>query len=370
MKKAYLLLTVISAVLLASCSSVQGEIPSSGSTQEQEAPAQNEGNSGTENENSEKEENDNTGEGESEDPTSLIDLDLKPNELGEIMILMYHGIGDKETDWQRTPENFRKDLEYMYQNKFQMISLNDYAKGEINTKAGYTPIILTFDDGRQNNFNYIEENGQLVIDPDCAVGILEEFKNKYSDFQVTASFFLGTNPFGQKEYASEKMNFLVDNGYDIGNHTYSHEKLEMLGSEDIQAEIGSVNNIINTYVPDYKIETLALPHGSNPKEEYLSSMLEGSYEGKEYKNIAVLDVGWRPAYSPFDTMNDFKSLYRVTASEIKVDNCGMYDYFKQFEAGSREKFISDGNSNVVTIPKKHEEYLNREMTGEKIINIY
>ncbi|MEL7604871.1 MAG: polysaccharide deacetylase family protein [Sedimentibacter saalensis] len=358
MKKAYLLLTVLSFVLLTSCSAT-----------EQEAPVENEDITLPE-ETVSNNDNKNNEDEVIIDPVSQIDLSLNPNELGEIMILMYHGIGDTESDWQRTPENFRKDLEYMYQNKYQMISLNDYAKGEIKTKAGYTPIILTFDDGRQNNFNYIEENGQLVIDPDCAVGILEEFKNKYSDFDVTASFFLGTNPFGQKEYVNDKMNFLVENGYDIGNHTYSHEKLEMLGSDDIQAEIGSVNNIINSYVPDYNIETLALPHGSNPKDEYLDYMLEGSYEGREYKNIAVLDVGWRPAYSPFDTMNNFKSLYRVTASEIKVDNCGMYDYFKQFEAGSREKFISDGNSNVVTIPKKHEEYLNKEITGEKIINVY
>lgn len=370
MKKRYLLLTVLSAALLASCSNTQGEVPSSGSSQQQEEPVENEDSTLPE-ENPEN--NDDNKDNEDEvniEPVSQIDLSLKPNELGEVMILMYHGIGDTETDWQRTPENFRHDLEYMYQNKYQMISLNDYAKGEIKTKAGYTPIILTFDDGRQNNFNYIEENGQLVIDPDCAVGILEEFKTKYSDFDVTASFFLGTNPFGQKEYADQKMKFLVDNGYDIGNHTYSHEKLEMLGSDDIQAEIGSVNNIINSYVPDYKVETLALPHGSNPKDEYLNYMLEGKYEGKKYKNIAVLDVGWRPAYSPFDTMNDFKSLYRVTASEIKVDNCGMYDYFKQYEAGTRERFISDGNSNVVTIPGRHEEYLNKEMTGEKIINIY
>jgi hypothetical protein len=369
MKKAYLLLTVLSFVLLTSCSNIQGEVPSSGSATEQEAPVENEDITLPE-ETVSNNDNKNNEDEVIIDPVSQIDLSLNPNELGEIMILMYHGIGDTESDWQRTPENFRKDLEYMYHNKYQMISLNDYAKGEIKTKAGYTPIILTFDDGRQNNFNYIEENGQLVIDPDCAVGILEEFKNKYSDFDVTASFFLGTNPFGQKEYVNDKMNFLVDNGYDIGNHTYSHEKLEMLGSDDIQAEIGSVNNIINSYVPDYNIETLALPHGSNPKDEYLDYMLEGSYEGREYKNIAVLDVGWRPAYSPFDTMNNFKSLYRVTASEIKVDNCGMYDYFKQFEAGSREKFISDGNSNVVTIPKKHEEYLNKEITGEKIINVY
>ena len=134
------------------------------------------------------------------------------------MILMYHGIGREESTWQRSSDNFRKDLEYMYQNGYRMISLNDYARGEISTDPGYTPIILTFDDGRQNNFNLIEKNGEMVLDPDCAVGILEEFKEKYPDFNVTASFFLGTNPFGQAEYAEEKLNWQMcirDRAYKI-----------------------------------------------------------------------------------------------------------------------------------------------------------
>jgi peptidoglycan/xylan/chitin deacetylase (PgdA/CDA1 family) len=305
-----------------------------------------------------------------EDPVEAIDLSLKPNELGEIMILMYHGIGNEELVWQRTPENFRKDLQYMYDNKYQMISLNDYAKGKINTKAGYTPIILTFDDGRQNNFNYLEQNGEFVIDPDSAVGIMEEFKKKYPDFNVTASFFLGTNPFGQPEHFEQKLKWLVENGYDIGNHTYSHNEIAELNSEQIQAEIGSVNNIIKKYLPEYAVETLALPHGSNPVDQFKNSILEGEYEGNKYKTIAVLDVGWRPSYSPYDTLIDFTSLYRVTASEINVDNCGIYDYFKSFENNTRERFISDGNPDVVTIPKKHEKYLNTEMVGDKVVNIY
>ncbi len=305
-----------------------------------------------------------------EDIVASIDMTQNPNELGEIMILMYHGIGPEESVWQRTPDNFRKDLEYMYQNGYRMISLNDYARGEIKTEAGFTPIILTFDDGRQNNFNFLEENGEMVLDPDCAIGVLEEFKNKYPDFNVTASFFLGTNHFGQKEYAEKKLNWLIDNGYDLGNHTYSHNEMSGLNSDEIQIEIGSVNNIIKQYLPDYVVETLALPHGSNPKDEFIKSMIQGEYEGSKYNTIAVLDVGWRPAYSPFDTLTDFTSLYRVTASEINVDNCGINDYFKQYEEGKRERFISDGNAQVVTIPKRHIDYLNMDIVGDRIVNVY
>ena len=146
--------------------------------------------------------------------------------------------------------------------------------------------------------------------------------------------------------------------------------MEKLNGEEIQTEIGSVNNIIKNYIPDYAVETLALPHGSNPKDEYECVMLEGEYKGNKYKTIAVLDVGWRPSYSPFDLLTDFTSLYRVTASEINVDNCGMKDYFKQFEENKRERFISDGNPDVVTIPKRHEKYLNMGVVGDRVVNIY
>ena len=357
MKKEYLIIAVFILLLCVGCVKDQDNKPADSQIDEREVIQ-------------EPKEEPAKAEPEINDPIAEIDLSLKPNELGEIMIIMYHGIGREESDWQRTPENLRKDLQYMHDNKYRMISLNDYAKGEIRTKEGYTPIILTFDDGRQNNFNYIEKDGKLIIDPDCAVGILEEYKHKYPDFDVTASFFLNSNPFGQAEYAQQKLKWLVDNGYDIGNHTYSHMEMETLDGEEIQAEIGSVNNIIRSYLPDYTVETLALPDGSNPKREFVTNMLEGEYDGNKYKTIAVLDVGWRPAYSPFDILTDFTSLYRVTGSEINVDNCGIYDYFKAYENNTRERFISDGNPDVVTIPKRHEAYLNMDMVGERLVNMY
>lgn len=357
MKKNYLIISVLILLLCVGCTKEQDNNPADIYTDEQDVSGQ-------------LQEEPTEAEPQTTDPIAEIDLSLEPNELGEIMIIMYHGIGEEESTWQRTPENLRKDLQYMYDNKYRMISLNDYAKGEIRTKAGYTPIILTFDDGRQNNFNYIEEDGKLIIDPDCAVGILEEYKHKYPDFDVTASFFLNSYPFGQAEYVGQKLKWLVENGYDVGNHTYSHMKMATLDGEGIQSEIGLVNNTIKSYLPEYAVETLALPHGSNPKWEFVTNMLEGEYEGNNYKTIAVLDVGWRPAYSPFDTLTDFTSLYRVTGSEINVDNCGIYDYFKAYEDNTRERFISDGNPDVVTIPKRHEAYLNMNMVGERLVNMY
>ena len=127
------------------------------------------------------------------------------NELGKVPIMMYHGIKNirnSDTDYiggnvdkdgyTRTSEAFRNDLELFYQKGYRMIKLSDYIKGNIDVSYGYSPIILTFDDGNENNIKVtgLDNDGNIIIDPNSAVGILEEFKKKYPDYNVTAIFFV------------------------------------------------------------------------------------------------------------------------------------------------------------------------------------
>ena len=144
--------------------------------------------------------------GGNEDPApepEEIDYEaLGVNELGQVMVLMYHQIGEEEAEWVRTPENFRKDLETLYAAGYRLIALNDLLDGNITVPAGTTPVVLTFDDGTIGHFRYIEQDGQTVIDPDCAVGILEQFAAEHPDFGQAATFFImyEASIFGQPEY--------------------------------------------------------------------------------------------------------------------------------------------------------------------------
>ncbi|MDD4122593.1 MAG: hypothetical protein PHE94_06905, partial [Eubacteriales bacterium] len=103
------------------------------------------------------------------DKKEEIDLNLKPNEAGRIMILMYHNIGDEEREWVRTPANFLKDLKVLYEKGYRPVSLTDYVRGNISTEQGMTPVVITFDDGNLNNFEYLE-NSQTR--KDSAIGLL------------------------------------------------------------------------------------------------------------------------------------------------------------------------------------------------------
>lgn len=316
--------------------------------------------------------NSNPGQNNSEEKAEEVDLKkIKANENGQVMILMYHGIGEKEAEWVRTPDNFRKDLITLYNNGYRLISLKDYIENNIKVEAGYTPFVMTFDDGLQNSFNIIEENGEKKIDPDCAVGIIEEFKKEYPDFGSGGSFFVYYPiPFRQKELIKEKYDFLIQNGYDIGNHSYNHENLGKLGIEDIQKALGK--NVMRTqeYLPGYDVYALAIPYGVGPKGDNYKYIAQGEYDGVKYNHRAVLKVGSNPAPSPVSVKFDPIRLPRIRASEINTNGTGIYDWLSSFEKKPEKRYISDGNPDTIAIPENEKENVDLNKLNGKELLIY
>jgi peptidoglycan/xylan/chitin deacetylase (PgdA/CDA1 family) len=311
---------------------------------------------------------------EKEPEVTIPEIDyiaMKANENGQIMLLMYHGIGNKEEEWVRTPENFRRDLESLYQKGYRLITLKDYIDNNIKVEAGYTPVVITFDDGLQNQYNIIEENGEKKIDPNCAVGIIEEFKKKHSDFGQGGSFFVYySNPFRQKELIKEKYDFLIKNGYEIGNHSYTHENLGELSAEGVQKALGLNVKYTREYLPGYDVFALALPYGIAPKDEKFQYAISGEYEGVKYNNRAILRVGSNPAPAPNHMKFDAARLPRIRASELKMGGTGIYDYLASFEKHPEKRYISDGNPNTIVIPESEIENLNKENMSDKQLITY
>lgn len=300
-----------------------------------------------------------------------IDFDaLKVNELGNVPIMMYHGIhnvtdnkytgGNVDIDgYQRTTTAFEKDLEFYYEKGYRMIRLQDYVNGIIDVEAGKSPIVITFDDGLSNNIKVtgLDENGNIMIDPTSAVGVLESFKKKYPDFQVTATFFVNGGMFNQSEYNEKILNWLVDNGYDVGNHSYSHADFTKISKEKSIQEIGSIYNLLDKYIPEKYVHIVALPFGSpyNKEHENFSAIMKGTYNDKNYETISALRVGWESEVSPFNKSFDKTFLKRIRA----YDNNGKeFDIEMNFQILEKNKYISDGDKTTITIPKDKEEKLN------------
>lgn len=286
------------------------------------------------------------------------------NELGRVPIMMYHGIqnieetsyvgGNVDKDgYQRTAEAFRNDLEFYYSNGYRMIKLSDYVEGKIDVELGKSPLILTFDDGLKNNIliTGTDDNGEIIIDPNSAVGILESFKAKYPDFGVTATFFLNAGLFNQPEYNEQIIKWLIDNGYSIGNHSYSHADFSTISTDKTMMEIGSMYNILEGIIPGQYDNIVALPFGSPyvDSADNFSYIINGRYNDKEYNTISTLRVGWESELSPFNKYFNKKFLKRIRA----YDNNGVeFDIEMNFKILENNKYVSDGDVDTIVVPEK------------------
>src|SRR5688572_15048380 len=96
---------------------------------------------------------------------------LPPNELGRIPILEYHLIGDSSARWMRERGQFRKDLELLYARGFRPVTMAEVLDKKLDLPRGQSPVVVVFDDASPSQFKYIEQNGNLEIDPNSAVGI-------------------------------------------------------------------------------------------------------------------------------------------------------------------------------------------------------
>lgn len=291
---------------------------------------------------------------------------LGVNELGQVMILMYHEIGETEAEWCRTPENFRKDLESLYQKGYRLISLNDFIDGNIDTPAGTTPVVLTFDDGSGGQFRYLENS---AMDPDCAVAMLEDFHRQHPDFGLAATFFTYYEyPFRQDEHIKSKYDYLVQKGFEIGNHTYTHENLRNLSPDEAKEQIARHVERTWDYLPGYQVRSLALPYGEYPDD--MEHIIAGTWETTSYYNEAILLVGANPAPSPFSNSFNPSMLPRVRASEMLTAGVGMYEWLEMLDDQPGRRYVSDGDPETVAIPSALADQLREETVAEKKVVKY
>ncbi|SKC43201.1 polysaccharide deacetylase family protein [Maledivibacter halophilus] len=295
--------------------------------------------------------------------------EIKPNELGQVMVIMYHALGDEEKKYIRSIENFKEDLKLLYEKGYRPVSLEDYINNNIDVEPGKTPVVLTFDDGNLSDFNVIEENGEKKIDPNSAIGILEEFNKKYPDFGLEATFYIyGENPFRQKNLIDYKLNYIVERGMDIGNHSFGHDKLSTLSKEEIKRTLARNVKFIKQYLPDYEVNTLSLPYGARPKDEETRKYLyKGSFEGIEYNNIGALAVGANPEHSSVHKEFDYEYINRVHGSS---EEFGLRYWLEYFDKHPEKRYISDGDKDTVTIPESKSDFINEKGLGERKLRTY
>ena len=270
-------------------------------------------------------------------PTQSVGDPNRPsNRNGRIMVLEYHLIGDKEARWERSADQFRKDLQLLYDRGYRPITMSEMIDKSFDLPKGLSPVVFTFDDASPGQFRYIERNGQLEIDPKSGVGIWLDFAKSHPDWKNKAVFCMlsgaeaGRSFFGNKdiegqktEWRHRKVKFLADQGFELCNHTLWHAQLSKYPDAVVQEQIARLQMAVDSAVPGYRIRTFALPLGIWPKNRELA--WTGSWTDPKsgrtvtYSHDAVLEVSGGPNVSPFDPKFDGHSVDRVQVYQNELE---------------------------------------------------
>lgn len=296
----------------------------------------------------------------------------QPNELGQILVLEYHQLtNDPEqvAQFVRTYDSFKADLQWLYDNNFYVVSMQSVIENTITAPAGKRPVVLTFDDSPVNQFRFlIGGDGTLTVDPASGVGILEDFFNTHPDFGRGGLF--GTLPnscfFGdiggitedeQIDLCSQKLNFLLDNGYEVGNHTLNHENIQDVDDDTFKEEVGGAIDALQALDSRVQANIFVVPFGLYPEfgthdnqREWMQNGFD--WNGKEYKLIGSLMVGSAPAFSPVSIEWDSMWIPRIQMCDCtEQGGYGWDDMWKQAITDNPGiLYVSDGDPNTITIP--------------------
>lgn len=302
------------------------------------------------------------------EPAALLSADElrrhQPNELGVVPILQYHMITTdpaEEAQFVRLAHKMRGDLEWLHEHNFHIVPLRDVINNDIQVPAGKHPVALTFDDGTSTQFRFIEDDdGELVPDPDTAVGILEAFYEEHPDFGrgghfAPLIFNAFANPDESQEHLFEqKLHWLTERGYEIGNHTWQHNDLWDMETDrfiEVVAEPMVWMDDVLGDIPENQSRILTLPYGNSPSNEKRPDqrrmMREGiPYDDEVYHLSAALLVGADPAVPPSSTEWDPMWVPRIQAFDESLDF-----WFGLFESGGIVLYTSDGNPDTIAVPE-------------------
>ncbi len=301
-----------------------------------------------------------------------------PNELGQIMVLEYHRLGEPEGEWRRSAANFRADLQRLYDAGYRPITVRQMLAGDIDVPRGTTPVVFTMDDSSQGQF-YLLEDGS--IDPNTMVGMWDAFQKENPEWEGGATWCVlpaadhPSNFFGEmpsREVPREereariqkKVDYLVENDHEICNHTLYHARLDRASSDaQVQEWLGRGEDSIQVYLPaDYDIVTHALPLGLWPANRSLA--WEGTYNGRPYSYEGVLEVAGGPNESPFDRQFDPRSINRLIVAPGALER-----QLAEYEANPGRRFISDGERDVITVPASAADRVDRERWSDREVRI-
>ena len=302
---------------------------------------------------------------------------LHVDETGHIPILMYHAIGapahrkaryDKQ-GLNIAPQTFRTQLGLMYAAHWYPVNMRDILTSHINVPAGKTPVVITFDDARGTQFHYLPGG---KIDPNCAVGILEEFHAKHKDWPLRATFYVlpksawNPVPFWQPGLETKKLRALVADGFEVANHTTTHRLMTHLSGAELCWEMAECQRYVRDRAPGATMDTMALPGGAAPQNHALwNTLLAGRLGNITYHNRCILMAWGGPSHAWVDKTFNPDRVTRLGSGPGWIERA-----MKQMASGRLRPYISDGNPNTVAVPRAEASMVDLKRLGNARLVLY
>ncbi len=277
---------------------------------------------------------------------------LKPDELGVVPVLMHHQIRSDGSVYDLTAAQFRSELVRLWRDGFYPVRAADLASGKLSVPKGRSPVVLTFDDATNNQVGFLPD-GRL--DPKSGLGVLEAFAATHRDFPAAATFYVPRNAFeGNGRTPGATLRWLVEHGFELGNHTKDHIPLNTLDPTGVERQLVLGNHVLSDLIPGYRPQTMALPLGSLPHPGSLA--MKGAWEGQSYRFTGVFLAGAEPAPSPFSTRWDAGAIPRIRTNPnwngTRDFTAGMW--LDLLERNPRLRYVSDGDPETISFPKSKE----------------
>jgi peptidoglycan/xylan/chitin deacetylase (PgdA/CDA1 family) len=273
---------------------------------------------------------------------------VPPNELGVVPVVMHHQIRpDRVGEYDQTPQEFRAELERLWREGYVPVRVSDLLDGRLDLPKGTSPVVMTFDDATKEQ---LALDGQGRPRSGTAIAIVLDFARTHPGFEPAGTFYVNREPFAVED-ATPPLRWLVEHGFELGNHTHDHVPLGTVSDEEVQKQLAAGAEVITKALPGYRIRSLSLPLGSQPRTARLA--VRGSWNGRAYGPYAVLLVGAGPAPSPFSRRFDRTAIPRIRTSHAGWDGTqdfGFAYWMRELERKPASRYVSDGDPRAITAP--------------------
>ncbi len=124
-------------------------------------------------------------------------------------------------------------------------------------------LLISFAQAKVYYRSYHPKHVLLTFDDGPTPGVTDKILDHLKEENIKATFFI----IGQKAAKSPKLlQRILDEGHEIGNHTYSHVSLDGISDKDALDEIRWTSNLIFDLTGDY-IDLFRPPHGRITKKQ-------------------------------------------------------------------------------------------------------